>query len=84
MVAITRATLARRLQSSNVKTTKTRAANGKVTKQKKRTAKQRTAPSSSSNTTTVSSNTATISAPLQAYNDVKGKSDITDALAYDC
>ncbi|CAF1579352.1 unnamed protein product, partial [Adineta ricciae] len=41
-------------------------------------------PSSSSNTTTVSSNTATISAPLQAYNDVKGKSDITDALAYDC
>ncbi|CAF1687034.1 unnamed protein product, partial [Adineta ricciae] len=64
---------------------KTRAAKGKVTKQKKRTAKQRTAPSSSSsNTTTVSSNTATISAPLQAYNDVKGKSDITDALAYDC
>ena len=85
MVAVTRSTVARRLQSSSGKITKTPAQKRKITKQKKRTAKQRTATSSSSsNATAVTNNTATISAPLQAYNDVKGKSDITDALAYDC
>ena len=84
MVAITRATLARQLQSSNINTTKTRAIGKKVTKQKKRTSKQRRTDLSSSNATAINSNDTTISARSQVYNDVVGKSNITDALAYDC
>ncbi|UJR07113.1 hypothetical protein I4U23_011401 [Adineta vaga] len=82
MVAITRATLARQLQPSNIKTVKSRAIRKKVNKQKKRTVRKQTAPSSSSSN--VITNNTTISVPSQAYNDVLGKSNITDALAYDC
>ncbi|UJR34655.1 hypothetical protein I4U23_027432 [Adineta vaga] len=83
MVAITRATLARQLKSSNVKTTKIRIVKNKIIKQKKRLVKQRTVPSSSSSIT-ITNKTTTSTVPLQAYNDVIGKSNITDALAYDC
>ncbi|CAF1481810.1 unnamed protein product [Adineta ricciae] len=80
MVAITRATLARQLQSSNVKITNKHSGKNKITKKKTRTVKQRKAlPSSSSSTPMQAS-----SMPVQAYNDAKGKSNITDALAYDC
>jgi hypothetical protein len=71
MVAITRAALARQLPSP--KTTSTvvsSAVRKKYTKRKKRTVKQ---PTSSS----------IISPPLQAYNEVAGKSNIIDANAYD-
>ena len=83
MVAITRATLARQLKSSNVKTTKTRIVKNKIIKQKKRLVKQQTVPSSSSSNT-ITNKTTTSTVPLQAYNDVIGKSNITDALVYDC
>ncbi|UJR31331.1 hypothetical protein I4U23_018829 [Adineta vaga] len=81
MVAFTRARLLRQLQSSN-KTTKSRSIRNKITKKKIRTVKQRTAPSSSTAITTDNSTTASVS--VQAYNEVVGKSNITDALAYDC
>ncbi|CAF2739998.1 unnamed protein product [Rotaria sp. Silwood2] len=76
MVAVTRAALSRQLQSSNVKTKASRAIRKKVTKKKKTIVKQSIVTSSSTITKTTS-------APFQAYNDVLGKSNITDALAYD-
>ncbi|UJR10365.1 hypothetical protein I4U23_014570 [Adineta vaga] len=81
MVAVTRATLARQLKSSEIKTSTSRSIRKKVIKKKKRTIKQCTVLSSS--TTKTSTTTTTTSVPIQAYNEVVGKSDINDALAYD-
>ncbi|CAF0976311.1 unnamed protein product [Adineta steineri] len=72
MVAVTRAALARQLQST--KTTRavvSRVVRKKSSKQKKRIVKQR------------ATKTSTTSAPLQPYNDVAGKSNITNAIGYD-
>ncbi|CAF1154879.1 unnamed protein product [Adineta steineri] len=72
MVAVTRAALARQLQST--KTTRavvSRVVRKKSPKQKKRIVKQRV------------TTTSITSAPLQPYNDVAGKSNITNAIGYD-
>jgi hypothetical protein len=71
MVATTRAALARQLQSSNTtRTIVSSAIRKKYTQKKKRTVKQRTSSS-------------TTSPPLAPYNEIAGKSNITDAYVYD-
>ncbi len=71
MVATTRAALARQLQSSNTtRTIVSSAIRKKYTQKKKIIVKQ---PTSSSTT----------SPPLAPYNEVAGKSNITDACVYD-
>ncbi|CAF1471969.1 unnamed protein product [Adineta steineri] len=76
MVAITRGTLARKLQSSNktISTVVSGTVRKQPTKKKTRTVKQCTLLSSSNNTT---------SPPLQLYNEVAGKSNIIGASKYD-
>ncbi|CAF0801248.1 unnamed protein product [Adineta steineri] len=72
MVAVTRAALTRQLQStSTTRAVVSRVVRKKSMKQKKRIVKQRVAT------------TSITSAPLQPYNDVAGKSNITNAIGYD-
>ncbi|CAF1091776.1 unnamed protein product [Adineta steineri] len=72
MVAVTRATLTRQLQSTNTtRAVVSRVVRKKSPKQKKRIVKQHAAT------------TSIVSAPLQPYNDVAGKSNITNAIEYD-
>ncbi|CAF4166945.1 unnamed protein product, partial [Adineta steineri] len=72
MVAVTRAALTRQLQSTNTtRAVVSRVIRKKSTKQKKRIVKQR------------ATTTSIISTPLQPYNDVAGKSNITNAIGYD-
>ena len=71
MVAVTRAALARQMQSSNTITKKV--VSGTIKKRstrKKRTVKQGTSSS-------------TKSSPLEVYNDVAGRSHIPEAMAFD-
>ena len=70
MVAVTRAALARHLQPPNtVSTVVSGAIKKKCTKKKKRIVEQ--------------CRSSTTSSPLQAYNEIAGKSNITDAKVYD-
>jgi hypothetical protein len=71
MVAITRAALARQLQSTNATSTALSGAiRKKCTKKKQRTVKQ-------------CASSLTTSSPLQSYNEAAGKSNIIGARAYD-
>ena len=72
MVAITRSALRSRLQSST--TTATIVASKPVKKRSTRKAKKAIKPSTSK---------LVSSSPLHAYNDVRGRSDIREALAHD-
>ena len=71
MVAVTRAALARRLQSSK---TTSKVASGAVKKKSTRRKKKTVEQSTTSSTTSV---------PFERYNEVAGRSNITDARLYD-
>ncbi|CAF0928071.1 unnamed protein product [Adineta steineri] len=72
MVAVTRAALARQLQSTkSTRAVVSRVVRKRPTKQKERIVKQR------------ATTTSITSAPLQPYNDVAGKSNIIGASKYD-
>lgn len=88
MVAVTRATLARHLQSS--KTTNTVVSGVLKKKRTKKTKKpvvssvvKKNRTRKTKNTVQQCATTSTTSVPLERYNEVAGRSDIIDALAYD-